>query len=70
MKTTICALITVIALGLISMPTEACQRECEAQGKKYSHGAKWNGQPCVCEAVYSPGESRSGPPAYYDCDWK
>ena len=70
MKKTICALGAVLALSLFSVPAEACKRECDGPGGKYSHGAKWNGQRCECKPVYGPGEPRSGPPAYYDCEWK
>lgn len=64
------SLAAVLALNLVSVPADACKRECEASGKLYSHGAKWNGQQCECRPVYRTGERRSGPPAYYDCNWK
>ena len=70
MKATICALLAIFALSLVSVPAAACERECDADGKKYSHGAKWNGQRCKCEPFYGKGEPRTGPPAYYNCDWE
>lgn len=67
-------LAVALAFSFAAMPASACQRECDApngERGKYSHGFRHpNGQRCVCLAKYGTGESRTGPPAYYDCDWR
>lgn len=73
LKMTAAAAFIIVTVAVFTAePVSACERECEYGEQHYSHGAKHpqTKQKCHCLPRYGQGESRTGPPAYYDCSWR